>query len=161
MGGGGWASAPKVFVPIVDSAVIDKFSCGVEHRAFGRDGGLRALDQRVMEVAKGGNGVVKFREMSTNARCRLAGVGIDEPEIGLAMKFFLELMNRGRVAIRNRTIGPDKKKYQDSAVGQFERIRGLTRQIFSQIDLWRARSGGECKEESAEKQRRADGSKRS
>jgi len=155
MGGGGRASAPKVFVPIVDSSVIDEFSCGVEHRAFGRDGGLRALDQRVMEVAEGGNGVVKFREMSTNARCRLAGVGIDEPEIGLAMKFFGELMNRGRVAIRNRAIGPDKKKYQDTPVGRFEGIRGLTRQIFSQIDLWHSRNGGEGKEKSAEKQHRA------
>src|SRR5258708_20049048 len=64
-----------------------------------------------------------------NANGCFAGVRINQPKICFAMKFFLKLLNRRRIAIRNGTIGSNKKQHDDPPLGRLEWINSFAIQI--------------------------------
>src|SRR5258708_20396700 len=64
-----------------------------------------------------------------NASGGCAGVRINQPKICFAMKCLLKLLNRRRIAIRNGTIGSNKKQHDDPPLGRLEWINSFAIQI--------------------------------
>src|ERR1700756_5031550 len=64
-----------------------------------------------------------------NANGCFAGVRINQPKICFAMKFFLQLLHRRGIAIRNGAIGSNKKQHDDPPLGRLEWINSFAIQI--------------------------------
>src|ERR1700746_1810100 len=64
-----------------------------------------------------------------NANGCFAGVRINQPKICFAMKFFLKLLNRRRIAIRNGAIGSHKKQHDAPPRGRLEWSKSFPIQI--------------------------------
>src|SRR5882724_2955418 len=81
--GGGRAGAAGDFVQIVDAAVIEEASLGVEDGDLGGDGGACLFDQRMRRITKSRDGNAELAQVVVYLLSGSVLVRIYEPEIGL------------------------------------------------------------------------------
>src|SRR6266481_3560035 len=72
-----------------------------------------------------------------NASGCFAGVRINQPKIRFAVKTFMQLLNRRRVASGDGAIGANKEQYHNSSLGRLEGIDGFAVQILRPCALHR------------------------
>src|SRR5258706_6116020 len=81
--GRGRAGAPGDFVQIVDAAVIEQASLGVEDGNFGSDGGACLFDQRMRRIAKSRDRNGELAQVFVYLLSGSVLFRIYEPEIGV------------------------------------------------------------------------------
>jgi len=89
----GGTRAAKIFVPVINSAVIHELTVQIEDRAFRSDGRALTLHQFATDVAQRWNRQMKLLVVRANAGGGFVRVRINQPKISFAMKFFMQLLN--------------------------------------------------------------------
>jgi hypothetical protein len=91
-----------------------------------------------MNIAQRWNRQVKLFVVGTNPSGRFAAQ--NQPKIGFAVEFSMQVLNCGCVAIRNGAIGSNKQQHDDSSIGRLERIKSFAVQILRKSALHRLRN---------------------
>ena len=113
-----WAGAADVFVEIVDAAVIDQIASAVKHRRLWRYARVPQLDQGVGGIAQCWQSVGKVVQILPNFVRRLGCVREYQEKLRVAAVLRAEVLNRRRVAARDRTILADEDQdYAPSGCG--------------------------------------------
>jgi hypothetical protein len=89
----------KIFVQIVNSAVIHQPPVGVENRSFRSDLHLALLHQNVLRITQRGERVAELTIMLANRIGAFPRARINQEECGIVAMLRAELLNRGSVAV--------------------------------------------------------------
>ena len=87
----------------------------IKHRDFGRDLRVPQLHQHVIGIPQRGQMISVVLQIFSNRLRRVRLVGIHQPETCSVGVLFADLLNRGRVASRHRTIAAQENQHRNLA----------------------------------------------
>src|SRR2546425_10359390 len=104
VGRGGAAGAPKVFVHVINTAVIEQAATGVEDGRFRRDLDFRLSDEHVLWIAQRREFIAILEFMLANFSRRSSPARIDKPEGYLRCVLRADSLNQRRVTVGDRAV---------------------------------------------------------